>query len=467
MNYIIFDLEWNQSPSGKTYSNKNLPFEIVEIGAVKLNSCFKEVGRFSELVRPRVYKNINYIIGNIIHIREEELKKARPFKEVMESFLQFCGTNYIFCTWGNLDLLELQRNMKYFGMKPLSEGPICFIDVQKVFALQTEGKKYQHTLEYAVDYCRIKKDVSFHRAFADAYYTSRILSRIKRKYRKKLSFDTYCIPQSKEEEVRITFDSYYKYISRGFTRPKDILIGCVAQFTVMPLLAFALGKIFGLDAALLAGVILVGTCPGGTSSNVITYLSKGDVALSVGMTSVNTLLAPLLTPAITYLLLRTTVTVDPISMFLSIIKVVIIPIALGFIINKLFGKVTQKLVKVLPTISVIAICLIVAAVVSHNSEKIMTTGLVVFAVVILHNLLGYACGFGIGRLLHMSVPKTKAISIEIGMQNSGLATSLAGTAFPDLAMATVPGAIFSVWHNISGAILANVYNRWTEKNETK
>lgn len=252
-----------------------------------------------------------------------------------------------------------------------------------------------------------------------------------------------------------------------FTRPKDILIGCVAQFTVMPLLAFALGKIFGLDAALLAGVILVGTCPGGTSSNVITYLSKGDVALSVGMTSVNTLLAPLLTPAITYLLLRTTVTVDPISMFLSIIKVVIIPIALGFVINKLFGKVTQKLVKVLPTISVIAICLIVAAVVSHNSEKIMTTGLVVFAVVILHNLLGYACGFGIGRLLHMNVPKTKAISIEIGMQNSGLATSLAGTAFPDLAMATVPGAIFSVWHNISGAILANIYNRWTEKSETK
>lgn len=252
-----------------------------------------------------------------------------------------------------------------------------------------------------------------------------------------------------------------------FTRPKDILIGCVAQFTVMPLLAFALGKIFGLDAALLAGVILVGTCPGGTSSNVITYLSKGDVALSVGMTSVNTLLAPLLTPAITYLLLRTTVTVDPISMFLSIIKVVIIPIALGFVINKLFGKVTQKLVKVLPTISVIAICLIVAAVVSHNSEKIMTTGLVVFAVVILHNLLGYACGFGIGRLLHMSVPKTKAISIEIGMQNSGLATSLAGTAFPDLAMATVPGAIFSVWHNISGAILANIYNRWTDKSETK
>ena len=250
-----------------------------------------------------------------------------------------------------------------------------------------------------------------------------------------------------------------------FTRPKDILIGCIAQFTMMPLLAFVLGKVFSLDAALLAGVVLVGTCPGGTSSNVITYLSKGDVALSVGMTSVNTLLAPILTPAITYLLLRTTVSVDPVSMFLSIVKVVIVPIALGFIINKLFGKVTQKLVKVLPSVSVIAICLIVAAVVSHNSEKIMATGIIVFVVVILHNLLGYACGFCLGKLLHMSVPKTKAISIEIGMQNSGLATSLAGSAFPNLSMATVPGAIFSVWHNISGAILANIYNHWTDKSE--
>ena len=248
-----------------------------------------------------------------------------------------------------------------------------------------------------------------------------------------------------------------------FTRPKDIIIGCLAQFTIMPLLAFGLGKVFGLDAALLAGVILVGTCPGGTSSNVITYMSKGDVALSVGMTSVNTVLAPLLTPAITWLLLRTTVTVDPKNMFLSIIKVVIIPIALGFIINKLFGKVTEKLVTILPTVSVIAICLIVASVVSHNAEKIFSTGVVVFAVVILHNLLGYTCGFGLGKLLKLNVAKTKALSVEIGMQNSGLATSLAGTAFSDLAMATVPGAIFSVWHNISGAVLANIYNRWNEK----
>ena len=250
-----------------------------------------------------------------------------------------------------------------------------------------------------------------------------------------------------------------------FKRPKDIIIGCAAQFIIMPALAFGLSRIFGLDPALTAGVVLVGTCPGGTASNVMTYLSKGDVALSVGMTSVNTLLAPPLTPAITWLLLQTTVSVDVWAMFWSIIQVIIIPIALGFVINHFFGKITEKAVTVLPMVSTIAICMIVAAVVSHNAEKIYTSGALVLAVVILHNLLGYACGFGLGKLLRLPPAKTKALSIEIGMQNSGLATSLAGTAFPNLAMATVPGAIFSVWHNISGAILAGFYRRW--KNNTK
>ena len=251
-----------------------------------------------------------------------------------------------------------------------------------------------------------------------------------------------------------------------FVRPKDIITGCVAQFTIMPLLAFMLCKLFNLDAALMTGVILVGACPGGTSSNVITYLSKGDVALSVSMTSVNTILAPVLTPLITYLLLSTTVNVDTYSMFISIINVVIIPIVLGFIINKFFGTFTQKAIKVLPMVSVTGICMIVASVVSHNASKILSTGLIVFTVVILHNVLGYACGFGLGKILKFNVAKTKAVSIEIGMQNSGLATSLASTSFASLAMATVPGAIFSVWHNISGAILANIFNRWNEnKNE--
>ena len=248
----------------------------------------------------------------------------------------------------------------------------------------------------------------------------------------------------------------FRYV---FRHPRNILLGCVSQFTVMPLLAFALGKIFQLDTALLAGVILVGACPGGTASNVITYLSGGDVALSVGMTSVNTLLAPILTPAITYLFLHTSVSVNVWSMFLSMVQVVIVPIALGLLLNHFFGKYTQRAAKALPLVSVLAICLIVMAVVSHNAERIRSTGAVVMAVVVLHNLLGYACGFGLGKLLKLDPAQVKALSIEIGMQNSGLATSLAGTAFPSLAMATVPGAVFSVWHNISGAVLANWFRK--------
>ena len=247
-----------------------------------------------------------------------------------------------------------------------------------------------------------------------------------------------------------------------FRRPRDVIIGCVAQFIVMPLLAFALGRLFGLSDELLVGVVLVGTCPGGTASNVMTYLAKGDTALSVGMTSINTLLAPVLTPLLTYLYLRTSVSVDVRSMFISIIQVVIVPIGLGLLINRLFGKYTQKLSDALPTVSVTAICLIVASVVSHNSEKILSTGIVIFAVVILHNLLGYLCGYLVGVVFKMDLPRKKAVAIEIGMQNSGLATSLAGTAFPNLAMATVPGAVFSVWHNISGAILAGWFSRREE-----
>ena len=227
-----------------------------------------------------------------------------------------------------------------------------------------------------------------------------------------------------------------------FKRPKDILCGIFAQFTIMPLLAFALSRLFGLDAALTAGVILVGTCPGGTASNVITYFAKGDIALSVSITSVNTLLAPILTPIVTYILLHTTVDVNMTSMLLAIVNVILIPIVLGFVINRFFATATQKMVDLLPIISVVAICMIVATVVAHNAEKIYTCGFLVLSVVVLHNLLGYLCGFTLGKMLKMEPAKIKAFSIEIGMQNSGLATSLAATSFPMLAMATVPGAIF-------------------------
>lgn len=249
-----------------------------------------------------------------------------------------------------------------------------------------------------------------------------------------------------------------------FKRPKDIIIGVLCQFLIMPLLAFSLGKLFALETALLVGVVLCGTCPGGTSSNVITYLSKGDVPLSIGMTSVSTLLAPFLTPFITWLLLRTNVNVDIMAMFTSIIKVVIIPIGAGLVINHFFASVTERIKSILPLVSVTAIVMIVAAVVSANSSRILSTGLIVFVVVILHNCLGYLLGFIVAKALKLPVAKAKALSVEVGMQNSGLATSLARTSFAALPMATVPGAVFSVWHNISGSILANIFSRIEEKN---
>ncbi len=250
-----------------------------------------------------------------------------------------------------------------------------------------------------------------------------------------------------------------------FSRPKDVVIGCLAQFTVMPFLAWVLTKIFGLSPELAIGVILVGTCPGGTSSNVMTFLSKGDVALSVGMTAVSTVLAPFLTPALTYLYAGQTVDVDMVSMFMSIVQVVILPIALGFLINHFFKKFTETVVEILPLISTTAIVAIVAAVVSANSAKIMSSGLLIIAVVILHNVLGYLLGYGIGKGLKLDETKCRAISIEVGMQNSGLATSLATVHFAQYPLATIPGAVFSVWHNVSGAILANFFARTADRNK--
>jgi len=249
-----------------------------------------------------------------------------------------------------------------------------------------------------------------------------------------------------------------------FSRPKDIIIGFIAQFTLMPLIAFLLAKAFNLPTEIAVGVILVGTCPGGTSSNVMTYLSKGDVPLSVGMTAVSTLFAPLMTPLLTLLYAGQRVDVNAVAMFLSIVKVVLLPITLGLVCNYFFEKVTREIVRILPLISTIAIIMIIASVVSANSARLKTVGVMVVIVVILHNLLGYAAGFGVGKLLRLNTTKCRALSIEVGMQNSGLATSLAATHFAQYPLATIPGAVFSVWHNISGAVYANfLANRHPEK----
>ena len=242
-----------------------------------------------------------------------------------------------------------------------------------------------------------------------------------------------------------------------FSRPKDIIIGCLAQFTVMPLLAWALARLFALDEALTVGVVLVGCCPGGTASNVITYLAKGDLALSVGMTGVSTLLAPVLTPLLVLLLAGQTVNVDVVGMLLSILWVVILPIAAGLLVKRLWPRQTAVATDYLPALSTLAICAIVLIVLAANASKLMSSGLIVILVVMLHNVGGLAVGYAIGALLGMPAAKRKAVSIEVGMQNSGLASSLATLHFAALPMATIPGAIFSVWHNISGAIVARIY----------
>ena len=244
-----------------------------------------------------------------------------------------------------------------------------------------------------------------------------------------------------------------------FTKPKAVIVGILSQFVIMPLLAFVLVHLFNLEPALAVGVILVGSCPGGTSSNVMTYLAKGDVALSVGMTACTTILAPIVTPALVLLLGGEAINVSYVSMLMSIVQVVLVPIVLGFVINYFFEKFAQAFSKVLPLISVIAICLIIMAVVAANAAKLMTVGWLIVVVVMLHNLCGYALGYGVGKLLGLSREQMRTLSIEVGMQNSGLATSLATVHFAAMPLAAVPGTVFSVWHNISGAIYANILAR--------
>ena len=251
-----------------------------------------------------------------------------------------------------------------------------------------------------------------------------------------------------------------------FSRPKDVVIGCVAQFTVMPLLAVGLSRVFALDEALAVGVVLVGCCPGGTASNVITYLAKGDLALSVGMTATSTVLAPVMTPLLVWLLAGKSVDVDVAGMLLSILWVVILPIVAGLIVKGLWPKFTERMTAYLPAVSSVAIAFIVLIIIAANAQKLLMGGMVIILVVVLHNLCGLGLGWLIGRLLRLPDAKRRAISIEVGMQNSGLASSLATLHFAAYPMATIPGAVFSVWHNISGAIVARLYAGEMEEEKT-
>jgi len=239
--------------------------------------------------------------------------------------------------------------------------------------------------------------------------------------------------------------------------PKAVVIGVVAQFMLMPGLAYLLCQLFQLPPAIAIGVILVGCCPGGTASNVITYMAKGNTALSVACTSVSTILAPVLTPAIFYLLASQWIEINAMSMLGSILQVVLFPIILGLIVRSVLKQKVETYIQVMPLISVLAIVAIVAAIIAGSKTQILESGLLILAVVALHNGLGYLLGFGASRLFKLPYADSKAIAIEVGMQNSGLGVALAAVHFAASPITAVPSAIFSLWHNISGPALATYW----------
>lgn len=246
-------------------------------------------------------------------------------------------------------------------------------------------------------------------------------------------------------------------------RPLRVLIGVLAQFLIMPGLAWLLCQVLRLPPEVAVGVILVGCCPGGTASNVMTWFARGDLALSVAITAVTTLLAPLVTPALIWMLASAWLPVQFGALFMSILQVVLLPIALGLIAQRLLGVRVRHLVEVLPLVSVVSIVIIVAAVVAASQAKIAESGLLIMAVVVLHNGLGLALGYLAGKLFGMPLAQRKTLAIEVGMQNSGLGAALASAHFSPLA--AVPSALFSVWHNLSGSLLAALFRRMMDESD--
>ena len=244
-------------------------------------------------------------------------------------------------------------------------------------------------------------------------------------------------------------------------RPLAVAIGVLAQFLIMPLLAALLVRLFGLAPELAIGVVLLGACPGGTASNVISYLAHGDVALSVSMTMCTTLLAPLVTPALTWLLAGAYIQVSFTAMMLSIAEMVLAPILLGLAVHHFAGSLAERVQPVMPLVSVLCIVLLVGCVVALSADRLFEVGALMAAVVVLHNGFGLLLGYLMARLCHMDSRQARTVSIEVGMQNSGLAASLAVIYFSPVA--AIPGALFSVWHNISGSLVANYFVRRDER----
>ncbi len=253
--------------------------------------------------------------------------------------------------------------------------------------------------------------------------------------------------------MTLTWNSFAEVLRR----PKVIGVGVLLQFIVMPLTAWLIGTLLGLPLPLLVGLVLVGACPGGTASNVICYLARGDVALSITLTTCSTLLAALATPSLTWLYVGQQVPVPVLDMLWSVARIVLLPVSLGIVVNGLIGTRLQRVKSLFPLISVLAIVVIIAIVVALNQTRLSTIGPAVAIAVVLHNSVGLAGGYWISRLLGWDERICRTIAIEVGMQNSGLGVALAVKYFS--AVAAVPGALFSIWHNISGSMLASYWSR--------
>jgi bile acid:Na+ symporter, BASS family len=244
---------------------------------------------------------------------------------------------------------------------------------------------------------------------------------------------------------------------RVFLQPLTIGLGVLLQYLLMPLIAWLLSQLLQLPLPLMAGLVLVGSCPGGTASNVICYLARGDVALSIILTSVTTIMAVFMTPLLTWLYIGQKVPVPVVAMMVSILKIIIIPVLLGLLVNQWLGKSLEKIKRSFPLVSTLAIILIIGIIMAHNHAQLSQLAFPIIIAVILHNGFGLAGGYFIARFLGFDEKICRTLAIEVGMQNSGLGVALADRYFS--AMAALPGAVFSVWHNISGAVLAGIWSR--------
>lgn len=224
MKYIVFDLEWNQCPEGKKRENARLPFEIIEIGAWKLNENREILDRFHVLIRPQVYKRIHSKTREVIHMDYKNLMGGKPFTQAAEEFLDWCGEDFRFCTWGDLDVMELQRNLKYYYMEDCLPGPIFYYDVQKLFSRNFEDGKSRKSLEYGIDYLNLPKEQCFHRALEDAAYTAAIFGKLDLYYiQNYFSVDVYQNPKKRKDELHLVYPEYDKYISREFISKDDAM----------------------------------------------------------------------------------------------------------------------------------------------------------------------------------------------------------------------------------------------------